>query len=214
MAEGYDGAAALARRARRLQTADPPHDPRLPALFALTDPKRTPDLLTAVLGLPWGTGLILRHFGRPGLIAAAAPLARIVQGRGGVFLIAADPRLAAATGADGVHWPERTLGRARRWRMRRPAWIMTASAHSRPALLRAASLVDAVFVSPLFASGSASAVRPLGVLRAGLMVRASPIPAFALGGVNADNAAKLNGLGFSGVGAVDALMSADMGRDD
>lgn len=206
MAQGYDAAGALARRARRLQRERPPHDARLPALFGLTDPERTPQLLTAALGLPLGTGLILRHFGLTGLKAAAAPLARVVQARGGVFLVAADAALAVEIGADGVHWPERMLGCAHLWRMRRPNWLMTASAHSRPALLRATRLVDAVFLSPVFSSESASATRPLGALRAGIMAQGSPAPVYALGGITKDNASKLNGRGFSGVGAVDALM--------
>ena len=159
------------------------------------------------MALPWGAGLILRHFGRSELIAAAAPLARIVQGRGGLFLIAADPALAARVGADGVHWPESRLGRARLWRMRRPGWIVTASAHSRPALLRAGRLADAVFLSPVFASNSPSAVRALGPLRASLAAKNAPAPVYALGGVTAARARRLKGRGFSGVGAAEALLS-------
>ena len=150
--------------------------------------------------------MILRHFGRPGLIAAAAPLGRIVQARGGVFLIAADPGLASETGADGVHWPERRLGEARLWRMKRPGWIVTASAHSRPALRRAAELADAALLSPVFPSRSASADRPLGPLRAGMIARGARTPVYALGGVKPGNVKRLEGFEFSGIAAVESLL--------
>jgi thiamine-phosphate pyrophosphorylase len=201
----YDGAAALARHAQTLRQTAPRAAPGLPALFWLTDPDRTPDLLAGALALPPGSGVILRHFGRPDLRAAASPLAAIARPRGLVLLIAADPVLAAASGAHGVHWPNRMLACARRWRTRRLDWVVTASAHSVREIARAEGLADAVFLSPVFASASSSATRPLGPLRAGRIAQDAPMPVLALGGVNTRTVRRLQGLGFSGAGAVDAL---------
>ncbi|MCC5995226.1 MAG: hypothetical protein JJU18_02500, partial [Oceanicaulis sp.] len=63
MADGYDATARLARLAVRLD------GPRggLPALFAFTDPVRTPDPVALALALPPGSGLVLRTFGQPAL---------------------------------------------------------------------------------------------------------------------------------------------------
>ncbi len=190
----YDAADRLARLAMRL---DGPRG-RLPALFALTDPDRTPDPLALARALAPGTGLILRTFGRPALEALAGDIADIARARGLVFLVSADPQLAAACGADGVHWPERMLARAARARFA----VMTASAHSPGAIRRAAGLVDAVLVSAAFASASPSAPRPMGPFRLAAVARRARVPVYALGGVTPSTLPRLTGLGVSGAAAV------------
>lgn len=200
----YDGPRALARLAAGLKAANAPASP-VPALIWLTDPARTPDILDAARGLPPGTGIILRHFGEAGQIALAGELAACARSQGLVLLVGADPYLAAAIGAHGVHWPHARLGEARRWRMRRPDWIVTASAHSARELTRAAGLADAALLSPIFASRSPSAGRPLGALRAAGLARSTKLPVIALGGVTARRAKRLKMIGFSGLAAVDAL---------
>lgn len=193
----YDAADRLARLAMRL---DGPRGP-LPALFALTDPERTPDPLALARALPPGTGLILRTFGRPQLEALAGDLADIARAKGLVFLVAADPELAARCGAHGVHWPERMLARAAGARFP----IMTASAHGPGTIRRAAGLVDAVLVSTAFASASPSAGPPMGVFRIAAAARRARVPVYALGGITAQTLPRLNGLGVSGAAAVAGL---------
>jgi thiamine monophosphate synthase len=190
----YDAADRLARLAMRLDGLRG----RLPALFALTDPDRTPDPLALAQALAPGTGLILRTFGRPQLEAVAGELADIARARGLVFLIAADPDLAARCGADGVHWPERMLAQAARARFP----VMTASAHGSAAIRRAAGLVDAVLVSTAFTSASPSAGRPMGPFRLAAAARRACVPVYALGGVTQATLPRLAGLGLSGAAAV------------
>jgi len=198
----YAAAARLARAAARLGGPASP----VPALTLFTDPVRTPDPVTLAARLPAGSTVLFRHFGRPDTIAQGRALSAAAQARGLVLLIAADPHLALQLGADGVHWPEARLREARRWRGRFA--LATASAHDPAALRRAAGQVDAVFLSPVFASRSSGAGRPLGVQRAAAMVRHAQLPVHALGGIDHQKARRLAGLGFSGIGAVDAL-SAD-----
>ncbi len=163
------------------------------------------DPLAGAAALPPGSGVILRHFAEADQVALAGDLARICRAAGHVFLIAADPRLAARVGADGVHWPAARIAQATPWRRRRPEWIMTASAHDGAELRRAARAVDAALLSPVFASDSPSAGRPLGPMRAGALARGAAIPVYALGGVTVRRAKRLRGLGFSGVAAVSAI---------
>jgi len=177
----------------------------LPALFAFTDPARTPDPLALAERLGPGTGLILRHFGRENIRALAAPLAQMARRQGFLLFVAADPALALQVKADGVHWPERHLGDIRRWRRRAPHFLVTASAHSAAALRRAAGLADGVFLSPVFASNSPSAGAPLGLLRASSMARQVAGPVLALGGVEIDDLPALQARGFYGAGAVEAF---------
>lgn len=180
----------------------------LPRLFAFTDPQRTPDPLALAGSLGPGTGLILRHFGRDDLKSLARPLAQAARRNGFVFLIAADPVLAVRVKADGVHWPERLTGAIRRWRLKAPHLLVTASAHSPAALRRAARLADGVFLSPVFPSQSASAGAPLGLIRASSMARQVAKPVFALGGVEIADLPALEARGFYGAGAVEAFSSA------
>lgn len=158
----------------------------LPRAFHLTDPARTPDILRIARRLPRGFGVIWRHFGAADRLATGRALARICRQRGLVLLVSADPALAARIGAAGVHWPEARLTGARSRHH-----IETASAHSAAAIARAARLgVDAVIVSAVFPSQSPSAGKPLGPVKFRQLARAARLPVYALGGLNAHNAAR------------------------
>lgn len=153
--------------------------------------------------LPRGFGVIWRHFGAASRFELGRRLARICRRRGLVLLVSADPALAARIGADGVHWPEIRL---RGVRVRRPGMIETASGHSRAAIVRALKLgVDAVIVSAVFPSRSASAGPAMGELRFRQIARATPLPVYALGGVTAANAPRAM-THAAGWAAVDAVM--------
>lgn len=188
--------AGLARRLNREAGA-----PSIPALYLLTDPERTPDPLAVAARLPRGTALVYRHFGAPDRARTAGLLAAICRTRGLFLLIAADPELAQRVGAAGIHWPERLLPARREG-----AGLVTAAAHSRGALARAARFgVDASVLGPVFATASASGNSPLGLFRASQLARTAGVPVIALGGVSATNAGRLAGRGFAGLAAIDAL---------
>jgi thiamine-phosphate pyrophosphorylase len=129
-------------------------------------------------------------------------LARVCRQRGLVLLIAADPKLARMVGADGVHWPEARLPEQRDAR----AWLVTAAAHSAPAVARAAAFgADACILGPVLPTRSSSGRRSLGLFHASQIARAARLPTIALGGVNARTARLLAGRGFVGCAAVEAL---------
>lgn len=194
----YDGGRKLARAAARVARAAPGP---LPALIVLTDPRRFPDVEAFASAIPPGSVLIQRHFGQPDAAREAQALRRIADRNGLIFLVAADPALALHCGADGVHWPERLLRQAR---ARHPAGLLlTMSAHSRAAAERAARRrPDALLLSPVFATNSPGAGTPLGVWKAAAIARTTDAPVYALGGVTPERAARLAGLGFSGIAGV------------
>jgi thiamine-phosphate pyrophosphorylase len=170
----------------------------------MTDPKRTPDPAAIAANLPKGWGVVYRHFGATDRYAAGAKLARICKQRGLTLLVSADPALAAAIGADGVHWPEKRL---RGVRHRSPNFIETASAHSRASLTRAHTLkLDAAFLSAAFPSNSPSAGKPLGPIRFRQIARSAPLPVYALGGITPGNAAHI-AQHSAGWAAIEAVMS-------
>lgn len=176
-----------------------------PRVVVLSDPHRTPDLISLARRLPRGWGLIYRHFGAPDRAAVAAALAVAARGRL-TLLIGGDPRLAKAIGADGVHWPERRLREARRWRG--AFKMMTGAAHSRSALRRCArSGLDAALLSTVFPSTSATASAPMGPIRLRNLARKGPpIAIYGLGGVHAGTAARI--AEFTGLAMVEGAAAA------
>ena len=156
------------------------------------------DWLEAARRLPRGSAVVIR--GRDGR-ARAALFDRLSPLPGVKLLVADDPAL--ANSADGLHLPETRTREAAHWRARRPDWIITASAHSLRALI-ALSHVDAVFLSPIFATASHPGAKVLSPVRAAFIAAASPVPVYALGGINARNAILL-APSFAGIAAIGAL---------
>lgn len=156
--------------------------------------------------LPRGSAIVFRAFGAPDAEARGLRLRRIADQRGLKLLVGADPMLAQAVGADGVHLPERLAHRARRLKAAHPTWIVTAAAHSPMAARRGLAVgADAVVVSAVFASTSPSAGTAIGPLRLALLVRAARGPVYALGGINNKTARTLRSTGLVGLAAVDGL---------
>jgi thiamine-phosphate pyrophosphorylase len=175
--------------------------PAVPALYFFTDPERTSDPTQSAERLPHGAALVYRHFGAPERRFVARQLARIARRRGLILLIAADPSLARAVGAAGVHWPERLLSRAS------PRFGLTlAAVHGAAGITAAARAgADACVLAPIFPTRSSSGRPPLGVFHASQLARAAPFPVIALGGINVETAPYLRGRGFSGFACVEAL---------
>jgi thiamine-phosphate pyrophosphorylase len=193
-------AASLGRRARGRKP--------LPSLLFFTDPARTPEPERQAAALPRGAAVVYRAFGAADAQPRGLRLRNLARRRGLKLLVGADPRLAAALGADGVHLPERLAHRARRLKAARPGWIVTAAAHSPRAARRALRLgADAVVVSPAFPSRSPSAGRPLGPMALARLARSlRPGSVYALGGVNDKTARRLLDAGVVGLAAVEGVL--------
>lgn len=158
---------------------------------------RDADWVAAARALPRGSLVIVRARDAAvrAELAAKLSFARL--------LIADDPDLAARVGV-GLHLPQRRMQEALHWRARHPDWIITAAAHSLGALRQTRGL-DAVLLSPVFATTSHQGALPLTPVRAALIAAASPVPVYALGGVMPRNAALL-APAFSGIAAISSLL--------
>ncbi len=184
-----------------------------PDFILMTDEKRLADPVAVVANLPRGSAVILRHYGVPGRDELAARLVAASKRRGITVLVAADARLAAEIGANGLHLPEAMAARGpgawREWR--KPGWLVTAAAHSPAALHRAkAAGADAVLLSPVFATESHPETPALGVLRFAAWCRESPLPVYALGGVAAANARRLKGCGARGLAGISGFVNGGL----
>ena len=199
----------LARLAHRLKTASAFAGSPLPALWFLTDEARAGDPIVAARALPPGTGMVLRHYGAPNRAELAVALAAIAHERGLFLLVGADPSLARAVRAHGVHLPRREL--AHQVRPSIGGW-RTLSAHSRRELEDALRWrPDAVFLSPVFATESHPSAAALGPSRFAALARDCPVPVIGLGGLAAPTAPRLLGSGAMGIAAVGAFLQTTDG---
>ena len=181
---------------------------QLPVLILMTDRVRIPDPAAAIRALPRGAAVIFRDYDAPDRPATARRLRRLCRARRLRFLVAADWRLAVAVGADGLHLPEGIArhGRATWQRARRPGFLVTQAAHGPAAIADAGRRgVDAVLLAPVFATASHAGAKPLGPMRFARLVRLSPVPVYALGGMTARTARRLGGITIAGVAAIGAL---------
>ncbi len=185
----------------------------LPPVILMTDAGRLPDPARAAAGLPPGSAVLLRHYGSPERERIGAALAGVCRDRRLDLIVAADAGLARRLGARGLHVPSwlaaRDGGRARReaWNWRgRPGRYVTAAVHGRREMARALALgADALIVSPVFATESHPAARPLGVHRLACLTAAAPAPVYALGGITAANAARLGASGAAGIAGIGGI---------
>ena len=178
----------------------------LPALVLMTDDERLADPFPAARALPAGSAIILRHYGAPERASLARRLAEVARRRGLLLLVGEDPALARRVGAAGVHLPERAIGRAGMVRWHRD-WLITAAAHSQTALRAAAAAgADAALLSPIFATASHPGARPLGLHRFAALARQSPLPVYALGGIDRARAQLLQGSGAVGIAGIGGLI--------
>lgn len=207
---GYDASDVLARLAARLIALRERRGRRLalPPLWMITDPDRMPDPAAAMARAPRGSAVIYRHFGHANAPAIARELKDIARARGLRLFVAADPALAAAVGADGVHWPERRFADALAWRRRHPTLPTTMAVHSPAAICRTAALrPSALLLSPIARTRSASGGRPWGFLRLSAAARTAVAPIIALGGLTTPQACEQAVLaGADGAAGVDLFL--------
>jgi thiamine-phosphate pyrophosphorylase len=181
----------------------------------MTDAVRLPDPVPAILRLPPCSAVVLRERDPGKRAVRARQLLPLCRRRKVRLLIAGDWRLVRAIGADGLHLSETLIRRGRRdWcRALAPDRIVTAAAHSRRAMRLAARCgVDAVLLSPVFPTASHPHATVLGPLRFARWVRESPIPVYALGGIDAARARRLRGVSLAGFAAIGALAGSDQPR--
>jgi len=182
----------LARQQRRLNASLP--------LVLMTDDRKA-DWARAARALPRGSVVVVRAHDAARRRALAEELYGLAR-----LLIAGDPGLAEEMGAAGLHLPETRMREAGHWRARHPDWIVTSSAHCLSALMHVAHL-DAVFLSPVFATTSHKNAKPLTPMRAAMIAAQAQVPVYALGGVTVRNGLLL-APSFSGIAAITSLLSS------
>lgn len=166
----------------------------LPRAWLVTDERQGDKLLSAVERLPFGSGILFRHYSlseadRRDLFLAIRAIARR---RGHLLLLAGSHPRARSWGADGWHGKGRGGG------------LHSASVHNLTEM-RSAERAGAsiLFVSPVYPTRSHSGGATLGPCGFTRLARRTELPVIALGGMNQDRAPRLMALGAYGWAAVD-----------
>lgn len=116
--------------------------------------------------------------------------------------------VALATGADGVHLGQTSLPVSTARQLLGPDKLIGVSTHS-PDEITAAQGADFVVFGPVyFTPSKADYGQPQGVARLRQAVRHSPVPVFAIGGIQADRIAAVRSADAHGVALISALSAA------
>jgi len=122
------------------------------------------------------------------------------------LLLNAEPGVARALGADGVHLSAARMQSASRPLQREAGFLIAASCHNAAELMLANELaVDFVVVSPVRATASHADAMPLGWDGLRTLLAVSDQPAYALGGVGPQDLATARLHGCSGVAGISAF---------
>lgn len=182
----------------------------LPVLVLMTD-LRLADPCAAAQRLPRGSWVVFRWPHDRPLPAWLGDLRRLCRRRGLCFLVSSDHRLAEKVGADGLHLPKNfarhaILSPALAWKRQSAKRLLSMSAHDASALARANQLgVDAVFLSPVFATASHPGAAALGIHAFARLQSLARCPVIALGGITRITARRLSHSNAGGFACVSAL---------
>ena len=184
----------------------------MPPVIYMTDELRAPNPLPTIKRLTPGSGVIFRHYNFKSRLNLGLDIKRLCQKKNLLFIIAGDCSLARNLNADGLHLPEFMVSnltlQSMLWR-KTPKKILTASAHCKNSLVKCLALrVDAALVSPVFPTNSHLDRTTLGVSKFQALAKTSPLPIYALGGINNMNAIQLinsPAIGIAGIGAVSQI---------
>ena len=161
-----------------------------------------------------GVGIVqLRMKKRPRaeIVEAARQVRAVTAGTKTLFIVNDDPSIAAEVGADGVHVGQGDMPVAEVRRLYPSLGIVGLSTHS-PEQARAAipQKPDYIGVGPVFATPTKEIPDPtLGVETAGAICRRAPVPAVAIGGLNAETLPDVIRAGARNYAVVRAVCGAD-----
>jgi thiamine-phosphate pyrophosphorylase len=173
---------------------------RWPTIWLMTDARFGDDLLPAIRRLPFGSGVVFRHYHLASVERRRlfGQVRRICRQRGQMLVLAGSEMIALRWHADGFHCRSgKALSRLPR----------TAPVHNRAELVEALrNGADLLFISPLFATTSHPGNRALGIGAFNSLARQSgDARVIALGGMNRGRTQMLTGKLVHGWAAIDAF---------
>ncbi|MBP2489669.1 thiamine-phosphate pyrophosphorylase [Rhizobium leguminosarum] len=183
------------------------------SLYLVLDPDLCAEIgmvETARLAVAGGATMVQlrdKHAGTIGMIETGRALKQAFEGTGALLIVNDDVEAAIAIGADGLHIGQEDMDAHKARTMIGPDMILGLSVETAP--LAAAvdpDLVDYTGVGPVFATPTkADHKQPIGFDGLAKLVKASPVPSVAIGGLKADHVAQVFAAGAKGVAVVSAI---------
>ncbi len=165
---------------------------------------------TARLAVAGGATMVQlrdKHAGTIRMIETGRALKQALDGTGALLIVNDDVEAAIAIGADGLHIGQEDMDAMRARTMIGPDMILGLSVESE-ALANSVDpdLVDYTGVGPVFATPTkADHKQPIGFDGLAKLVKASPVPSVAIGGLKADHVAQVFAAGTKGLAVVSAI---------
>ena len=174
---------------------------RLSPLIAMSDPKRTPEILGWAKSLPDHCAVIYRYDVWDN--ALAGELRAITYKKQQQLLMRSETVPAAC---DGLHFKRHSdLKVIARQRLRHPDTLITLAALKTQVYSRPLPALDGLLISAIFPSESPSAGEPIGVCALKAKAAQFDSPVFALGGINEETVSLIKDSGIAGIAAIGAL---------
>ncbi|TBC90102.1 thiamine phosphate synthase (plasmid) [Rhizobium leguminosarum] len=148
-----------------------------------------------------------KHAGTIGMIETGRALKQALDGTGALLIVNDDVEAAIGIGADGLHIGQEDMGARRARTLIGPDMILGLSVENE-ALAGAVDpdLIDYTGVGPVFATPTkADHKQPIGFDGLAKLVKASPVPSVAIGGLKADHVAQVFAAGAKGLAVVSAI---------
>ncbi|MEI1248373.1 thiamine phosphate synthase [Rhizobium aouanii] len=165
---------------------------------------------TARLAVAGGATMVQlrdKHAGTIRMIETGRALKQALDGTGALLIVNDDVEAAIAIGANGLHIGQEDMDAMRARAMVGPEMILGLSVESET-LANAVDpgLVDYTGVGPVFATPTkADHKQPIGFDGLARLVKASPVPSVAIGGLKADHVAQVFAAGAKGLAVVSAI---------
>ncbi|MEH7882579.1 thiamine phosphate synthase [Rhizobium laguerreae] len=165
---------------------------------------------TARLAVAGGATMVQlrdKHAGTIRMIETGRALKQALNGTGALLIVNDDVEAAIAIGADGLHIGQEDMDARKARAMVGAEMILGLSVESE-ALANAVDpdLVDYTGVGPVFATPTkADHKQPIGFDGLARLVKASPVPSVAIGGLKADHVAQVFAAGAMGLAVVSAI---------
>ncbi|MGO8067200.1 thiamine phosphate synthase [Rhizobium leguminosarum] len=165
---------------------------------------------TARLAVAGGATMVQlrdKHAGTIRIIETGRALKQALDGTGALLIVNDDVEAAIAIGADGLHIGQEDMDARKARAMVGAEMILGLSVESE-ALANAVDpdLVDYTGVGPVFATPTkADHKQPIGFDGLARLVKASPVPSVAIGGLKADHVAEVFAAGARGLAVVSAI---------
>ena len=180
----------------------------LPRLWLVTDERQGKALLPSIEALPFGSGILFRHYHTPVIERRRVfdAIRHIADQSGHWVIISDDVATAKRWRADGVHLTKAIKSRtnARRY-ARNAGLIVSMTAHDKREMAYANRLADMIFVSPIYPTTSHPGAATLGERGFEALADYAHRPVIALGGLNKRNSPRIMELGAYGWAAIDGL---------